>query len=183
MEKVIVWGSANCPSTTSLIILQCTCAFIITNGASGLWLLCNVAPQIGQLKYSMWLQCVLSSCSTWTLPAGTPSFQGQRCCPSSAWWGPAGGGHDTVSPRVKGYSWAPLSWQPFSTATGPLLHPARGRKEGSEQPGCEITVQGRKEGEGGVTDFLSQWPSREHREVTEALRPLGPSSIQAQWRQ
>lgn len=31
----------------------------------------------------------------------------------------------------------------------PLLHPVRGRKEASEQPGCEITAGGRKEGKEG----------------------------------
>lgn len=73
--------------------------------------------------------CCVSGCDRCPLPAGTPSCQGQRCCPSSAWWGPAGGGHDTSSPTAMGYSWAPLSWQPFSTATGPLLHPVWGREE------------------------------------------------------
>lgn len=41
----------------------------------------------------------------------------------------------------------------------PLLHPTEGQKEGSAKLGCEITAGERKEGKGGVKDFLKQWPS------------------------
>lgn len=127
----------------------------------------------------------LSSCGRCLSPADTPSCRGRRCCPSSACWGPAGGGHGTISPRAKGYSLAPLLWQPFSTATGPLLHPVRGSKDGSAQPGCEITA-GSERGEG-----TEQW--RTWREVkansmpaTRILLWMGPAEatkVQPEWRQ
>lgn len=132
-------------------------------------------PKIGQVRCSMWLQG-LSSCGRCLSPADTPSCRGRTCCLSSAWWGPAGGGHGTISPRAKGYSWAPLLWQPFSTAAGPLLHPVRGSKDRSAQPGCEITAgSGRGEGK-------ERWRTSWHREVTANSMPatrillwLGPA--------
>lgn len=107
------------------------------------------------------------------LPAGTPSCRGQRCCPSSAWRGPAGGGRDTLLPTAKGYSWALLSWQPFSTATSPLLHPVGGRKEGSEQPGFEDRTEERKEGKEG---WRSSWAHGREERTQRSLWALQPPS-------
>lgn len=70
-----------------------------------------------------------SSCGRCPLPAGTPSCRARRRCPSSACSGPAWGGRDTASPRATGCSWAPLPWQPFSTASGPLLQPCQRERE------------------------------------------------------
>lgn len=119
--------------------------------------------QRGPSEWTVTVEHVVTVCGRCLLPAGTPSCRGQRCCPSSAWWGPAGGGRDTFSPTAKGYSWAPLSWQPFSTATGPFLHPAGGRQGGREEgergqrkPGCEVRAAvGEVRGWGGVKDFPS----------------------------
>lgn len=98
----------------------------------------------------------MSGCGRCPLPAGSPSCQGQRCCPSSAWWGPIGGEHDTLLPTAMGYSWAPLSWQPFSTATGLPFSTLSKGGEMSEQQGREGRAEEGKEGKKG-------WMSSGHR--------------------
>lgn len=53
------------------------------------------------------------------------------------------------------------------------------------QPGCEVkSKKGRKGGEEGVKDFLSQWPElRGQRGSLRGLQPPCSSSIWARWRQ
>lgn len=141
MEQVTVRCGANCPSSTSLIIALHS--FYLHNYK---W--SNRAVIITPLRLDRYCaacgySCYASGCGRCPLPAGTPSCQGQTCCPSSAWRGPVGGGRDTLLPTAKGYSWAPLSWQPFSTATGPLLHPVGGNERGA---GFEGRAEERCEG-------------------------------------
>jgi len=123
------------------IVVQCTCRVITIKGDPGLYILCNMAPELGHSSTAGGVARCL-------LPAGTPSSRGQRCCPSSAWWGPAGGGHDTVSPTAKGYNWALLSWQPCSTDSGPPP-PACGREEIERVRAAKMQSKSRGEGKRG----------------------------------